>query len=144
MRLIGPKALLLISLAAIACSDTTSPTIAGIYVLRSVDGRELPAPIPSPIPEFTTVLAGIVTLHTDGTATIMERTRPFDTSTEETSTKRMTYDLDGNNIVLFWTDCPPNALCIPISGVLFGSMLSLNVAPFTENGLMYVYHRAAE
>ena len=152
MRLLSAKLLPVLAAAVIACGETTGPgSIPGTFVLRSVDGKSLPFTRSGPtIDPSHSVLGGTVTLDADGTVTLVERRRFFGQPTDEIVTLVSSYRLDGPRIAIGPGDCPPNTICEPnpncpsdavcwsVKGVLINSMLSLD-SPFGPD-LTYLYH----
>jgi hypothetical protein len=132
-------ALLVVATATIGCGDPTSP-LPGVFVLRSVNSDPLPAELGPGPGGSTIVLSGFVTLQADGTAVLVTVTRGGILG-EQTSTRVLRYRLDKHRIVIEPTDCPPNALCALITGVLINSDLSLDFG-FSPDGPIYLYHRA--
>ncbi|HWL39813.1 MAG TPA: hypothetical protein VNO75_06200 [Gemmatimonadaceae bacterium] len=112
--------------------------------MRSVNGESVPdVPEPTDDPSFI-VLSGTVTLAVDGTAVLNEHRVDFTQTpaAQETITRVLSYELDGHRIIINPDDCPPNATCLPITGILINSTLSLN-SPFGGD-FTYLYHRAEE
>lgn len=133
---------LILAATTIACSEPLTPSsVSGFYVLESVNGQPLPA-ILSPIPEATiSVIYGTVTLMSDANAFTVERRREVrqNVPSERTYTSNLRFVLDGNRIG-FIIDCPPNANCISIEGLISGSSLEVAYGGFASpNRIVYAY-----
>jgi hypothetical protein len=112
-------------------------------VLRTIDGQSVPG-ISAPLdPSFRT-LSGTVRLEADGTAILFEHRIDFTQTpaAQEAITRVLSYRLDGHRIIINPDDCPPNATCMEIKGVLLNSTLSLD-SPFGGD-FTYLYHRVDE
>jgi hypothetical protein len=143
MRLFRRNLVLIVVATAIGCSDNTGPTtIPGVFILRTVDGETVPGISPAPLDPAFRTLSGTVTLHADGTAILFEHRIDFTQTpaAQEAITRVLSYSLDGHRIIINPDDCPPNATCMAIRGILLNSTLSLN-SPFGGD-FTYVYHRA--
>jgi len=75
MRLSRQKALLLLLVTAIGCSETTSPKLPATFALVNINGRPLPTYFSATPGLTTTVLSAYVSLQNDGTAFWIETRR---------------------------------------------------------------------
>lgn len=145
MRLSCRLASLVLAATTIACSEPLTPsTVSGFYLLESVNGQPVPVVI-GPIPEETiTVLDGSVTLTSDANAYIYERRREVrqNVPSERTYSSRLRFVLDGTRMG-FPIDCPPNANCMLLEGIIFGERLRIAVGGFSApNAMIYEYRLA--
>jgi hypothetical protein len=145
MRLSCRLAFLFFAAITIACSEPLTPaSVSGFYVLESVNGQPLPVVI-GPIPEETiTVLEGSVTLTSDANAYTFERRREVrqNVLSEHTYSSRIGFVLDGNRIG-FRLECPPNANCILVEGLIEGEKLRIAYGGFSfPNARIYEYQLA--
>jgi hypothetical protein len=110
-------------LFAVACNEADGPRVglppgaeAGTYVLRTVNGRGVPAITDSSATEFGVLEADTVTL--DGRGGVMRgMSLRRESTVYGTSVARQrfaeSYRLNGAAIEIgFFSPCPPNALCI--------------------------------
>ena len=142
MRLFCRLASLLFAATTIACSEPLTPSsVSGYYELESVNGQPLPVII-GPIPEETiTVLEGSVTLTSEADAYTFERRREVrqNVPSERTYSSRVGFVLDGIKIG-FLFDCPPNANCISVEGLILGKKLRIAYGGFSSpNPKIYEY-----
>ena len=145
-RLYCQKIALLVSAFVLGCGEPLSPdTVAAGYVLETVNGQPLPVVL-SPIPEESiSVIGGSVTLTKAQRAITLERRRELHANvpTEEWYISNFTFTLDGNAITLY-PECPPNALCGTLDGVLSGEALSLTYGRYSNAPLVYTYRKLTE
>jgi hypothetical protein len=147
MRLIGQKALILISLITIACRDSTSPSpFTGTYFLLQANGQQLPAVIYSTPGETITVVTASLALTPDAKAVLVEQRRYVaqGVTTDNTFTSSLKYHVTGNDITIgSFTPCPMGALCISdLVGKVSGSNIILTVGMVSpDTPLIYTYQR---
>ena len=128
MRLSCQKALCLVALVTISCTDSSGPKTAAMqFALENINGRSLPtylAPTPGATP---TIISNTLILYKDGTAATTEHRIDWD-GTERTVTYQQHYTIKGA-IIEFAYDCPPGADCIaPPRGTIVGNHLALDVS----------------
>jgi hypothetical protein len=145
MRLSCRFAFLVFAATTIACTEPLTPSsVSGYYELETVNGQPLPVII-GPIPEETiTVLEGSVTLTTEATAYTFERRREVrqNVPSERTYLSNRRFVLDGNKIG-FPIDCPINANCISVEGVILWETLRIAIGGFASpNAMIYEYRLA--
>lgn len=145
MRLSCQKIILLVSAVTLGCSEPLTPAdVAAAYVLETVNGDPLPVVV-RPIPEESiAVIAGSVTLTTAQRAITIERRRELHNNvpSENTYVSNFTFELDGDAITLY-PECPPNALCGTLDGVVSGETLSLTYGRYSNAPLVYTYRKAS-
>ncbi|HEY1952102.1 MAG TPA: hypothetical protein VGG76_04800, partial [Gemmatimonadaceae bacterium] len=109
MHLIGRKAVVLLAVAFVACSDSTAPPVHSTgFFLSDINGRPLPTYV-VPTDPTTTVLLGSLTLDGIGHATMVEERRQ-QSGTPLVLTTAYNYLINGNDVTFtFQVPCPINA-----------------------------------
>lgn len=138
MRLLSPKALLIGTAFTIGCHESTAPpsSVAGYYLLQSVNNRGLPADIQAGDGDTITVFWSTVSLDGAGKAVLTEHLRfvhPNTPASEGDFTTRYVYHVTGDDLIGhtlafdYSPPCPANALCVePPVGMVTGSSLTLS------------------
>ena len=123
---------LLLVLSA-ACGDSTGPdSIAGRYVLKSIDGSPLPVVIFQMFSDKVEVTSGYLQINADGTCrsslsrTLTEENRV----TNETDGDMCTWTQDGSEVVFSYPDGATD------TGSLTGNVLAIR-----DGGLAFVFAR---
>ena len=117
MRLSCQKAFLLAAALTMACHESTAPPqmVAGVYFLKSINGRPLPAFVYAGQADTTFMLDATLTLDGAGNAVRIEHWRYVyqpNRTDEATSTFHREYRITGDNITVgIFSPCPANALC---------------------------------
>jgi hypothetical protein len=111
-------------LSVIACREPTSPRVARVYVLESVDGQAVPATVYTSPAGSATIVFATVALDVDGIASSTEGWRyshllnPIE---EATLTFNNEYKIAGHNISIGpFEPCDPAAVCA--QGPRFGKI----------------------
>lgn len=142
MKLWCQKAFLILAVSAIGCSDPSGPrSVAGVYLLESVNDQPLPAPLGE---NAISVIYGSVILTEDANATTVERRRDArqNVPTEFTLVSNYRYQLDGRWIDFIF-DCPPHANCITIEGMITDDVLTIAIGGFAASFLTVYKYRLA-
>ncbi|MBC7789911.1 MAG: hypothetical protein H7Z74_08185 [Anaerolineae bacterium] len=147
MCLSRQKALLLAAAFTMACHESTGPpqTVSGLYVLRSVNGRPVPAFLNAGLSDTTFILWATLRLDSAGNAFRAERWRYVyqpNRTDEGTFTIQSEYRIIGKNITVgSFKLCAPNELC---EGNKVGKLTNttLTLAYESPNAPVYLYRRA--
>lgn len=137
MHLSRRKALFLLLVAAIGCSESTSPKLPATFELVNINGRPLPTYFAATPGLTLTVLSAYLTLQPDGTAFWFE-TRQNEAGAVTTITHDFNYTISGGRI-----EVGSFGPCVDCTGTYKGDVskdaLSLVVAAFGQGGVVYNY-----
>ena len=141
MHLSRRKAVVLLTMALVACHEGTAPkTISAGFRLNDINGRLLPT-YQAPTPGITvTVLGGSLTLEPTGLATMIEEREQPD-GTPFVLAGSYTYQINGNDVSFTRSrPCPIEFDCLPtphgtISPVT--GALALQVGQFGTTPIIY-------
>ena len=139
MRLSRQKAFFLLLVAAIGCSETTSPKLPATFELVNINGRPLPTYFLATPGPTTTVLSAYLTLQTDGTAFWQENRRDA-AGAVTTITRSFVYTISDGRI-----EVGSFGPCIDCTGSYYGEVskdaLSLVVTAFSGGGSVIYNYR---
>jgi hypothetical protein len=141
MRLLRQKALLLVLVSGIACSDSTGPqTISAFFSLQSIDGRALPTYIATTPGPSANVISSVLILDKPGNAVVIEHRNEM-LRGDVTDTSTYGYSIKGSQIQI-------ESLCLAVSsctvrtGVITPIGLSLVINPTSaDSHIVYTYRR---
>ena len=138
MRLSRQKAFLLLLVAAMGCSETTSPKLPATFELVNINGRPLPTYFSATPGPTSTVLSAYLLLQTDGKA-FWQESRRDDAGVVTTILHDFDYTISDGRI-----EVGSFGPCVDCTGTYKGEVskdaLSLVVAAFGGGGsVIYTY-----
>jgi hypothetical protein len=130
MRLSRQKAVLLVLVAGVACSDAIGPdTVSAFFSLQTINGRALPTFLAETPGPSTTIISSVLTLYKSGKAVRIEhRDEMFRGDVTDTTT--YDYRIQGNQIEIGSFHCPIDAICAAnMTGTISPLGLNLLINP---------------
>lgn len=140
MRLLCQKMVLLVAVSTLACSDPSGPLGSRHFVLHDISGRPLPTYL-APTPGLTaTVVSGAIVFSGTDHAAIAEQ-RINEDGTQSDFTIYYTYKITDENIEFEPVSRCPDLCVGPPVGVVTGSGISIDEAPWEPGFIVYNYAR---